>query len=145
MAKIVAAITMSVDGYITGPDDGPGKGLGDGGERLHYVGTHPCFLSPTVERRAGEPHLLHPGYRRHGWWHDAPGFRFGGNGLRGRVGVNHLPLADFLNTILDTGLRLDHIEEPGEDDYAQAPISAGRPALTGRRRALWPCPTDGDD
>jgi dihydrofolate reductase len=29
-------ITMSVDGYITGPDDGPGKGLGEGGERLHY-------------------------------------------------------------------------------------------------------------
>jgi dihydrofolate reductase len=36
MAKVVAAITMSVDGYITGPDDGPGKGLGEGGERLHY-------------------------------------------------------------------------------------------------------------
>jgi dihydrofolate reductase len=27
---------MSVDGYITGPDDGPGKGLGEGGEQLHY-------------------------------------------------------------------------------------------------------------
>ena len=36
MAKIVAAITTSVDGYITGPNDGPDKGLGDGGERLHY-------------------------------------------------------------------------------------------------------------
>jgi dihydrofolate reductase len=36
MGQIVAAITMSVDGYITGPDDGPGKGLGTGGERLHY-------------------------------------------------------------------------------------------------------------
>jgi dihydrofolate reductase len=36
MPKIVAAITTSVDGYITGPDDGPGKGLGEGGERLHY-------------------------------------------------------------------------------------------------------------
>ncbi|MGH3040416.1 MAG: dihydrofolate reductase family protein [Gaiellaceae bacterium] len=36
MAKVVAAITTSVDGYITGPDDGPGKGLGEGGERLHY-------------------------------------------------------------------------------------------------------------
>jgi len=36
MTKITAAITMSVDGYITGPDDGPGKGLGEGGERLHY-------------------------------------------------------------------------------------------------------------
>jgi dihydrofolate reductase len=36
MAKVVAAITTSVDGYITGPGDGPGKGLGEGGERLHY-------------------------------------------------------------------------------------------------------------
>src|ERR1700751_913616 len=33
--KIVAGITVSVDGYITGPDDGPGCGLGVGGERLH--------------------------------------------------------------------------------------------------------------
>ncbi len=36
MPKVVAAITTSVDGYIAGPDDGPGKGLGEGGERLHY-------------------------------------------------------------------------------------------------------------
>ena len=36
MTKVVATITMSVDGYIAGPDDGPGKGLGEGGERLHY-------------------------------------------------------------------------------------------------------------
>jgi dihydrofolate reductase len=36
MAKIVAAITTSVDGYITGPNDGPDQGLGEGGERLHY-------------------------------------------------------------------------------------------------------------
>src|SRR5690606_28591008 len=27
---------ISLDGYIAGPDDGPGKGLGEGGERLHY-------------------------------------------------------------------------------------------------------------
>ena len=36
MATVVAAITISLDGYITGPNDGPGNGLGDGGERLHY-------------------------------------------------------------------------------------------------------------
>ena len=36
MGRVIASITTSVDGYITGPDDGPGKGLGEGGERLHY-------------------------------------------------------------------------------------------------------------
>ena len=33
---VVAQITTSLDGYIEGPNDGPGRGLGDGGERLHY-------------------------------------------------------------------------------------------------------------
>jgi hypothetical protein len=36
MGKVLAGITMSVDGFITGPGDGPGCGLGVGGERLHY-------------------------------------------------------------------------------------------------------------
>jgi dihydrofolate reductase len=36
MTKVVASITTSVDGYFTGPDDGPGCGLGVDGERLHY-------------------------------------------------------------------------------------------------------------
>jgi dihydrofolate reductase len=36
MSKVIASITTSVDGYITGPDDGPELGLGRGGERLHY-------------------------------------------------------------------------------------------------------------
>jgi dihydrofolate reductase len=36
MTIVVAAITISLDGYTTGPHDGPGRGLGDGGERLHY-------------------------------------------------------------------------------------------------------------
>ena len=36
MTKVAAGITISIDGYIAGPNDGPGRGLGDGGERLHY-------------------------------------------------------------------------------------------------------------
>lgn len=36
MSRVIASITTSVDGYVTGPDDGPGLGLGRGGERLHY-------------------------------------------------------------------------------------------------------------
>jgi len=35
MGDVLAGITMSVDGYIAAPNDGPGQGLGEGGERLH--------------------------------------------------------------------------------------------------------------
>ena len=35
MGKVVADITMSLDGFITGPDDVPGRGLGESGECLH--------------------------------------------------------------------------------------------------------------
>ena len=36
MSKVAAGITTSLDGYIAAPNDGPGRGLGEGGERLHY-------------------------------------------------------------------------------------------------------------
>jgi dihydrofolate reductase len=36
MGKVVGGMTMSMDGFVTGPNDRLGAGLGDGGERLHY-------------------------------------------------------------------------------------------------------------
>jgi dihydrofolate reductase len=35
MGKVVVDITMSLDGFIAGPNDGPELPLGEGGERLH--------------------------------------------------------------------------------------------------------------
>jgi dihydrofolate reductase len=51
MGKVLAGITTSVDGYVSGPDDGPGKGLGDGGERLHnwVFGGPWTYAEPTGE------------------------------------------------------------------------------------------------
>jgi dihydrofolate reductase len=56
MSKVLAGITMSVDGFITGPDDGPGCGLGVGGERLHYwvFGGPWSYDSPGRGEPAGE-------------------------------------------------------------------------------------------
>jgi dihydrofolate reductase len=34
MAKVIVALSMSLDGFIAGPDDGPEQGLGEGGMRL---------------------------------------------------------------------------------------------------------------
>jgi dihydrofolate reductase len=35
MSATVLYMSMSVDGFIAGPNEGPGNGLGDGGMRLH--------------------------------------------------------------------------------------------------------------
>ncbi|TDV41053.1 dihydrofolate reductase family protein [Actinophytocola oryzae] len=35
MGKVVIDISVSLDGYISGPNDRPDEGLGDGGDRLH--------------------------------------------------------------------------------------------------------------
>lgn len=46
MAKSVLYMSTSLDGFITGPDDGPGNGLGDGGLRLHDWLGEPVFGDP---------------------------------------------------------------------------------------------------
>ena len=35
MSATVLYMSMSLDGFIAGPNEGPGNGLGDGGDRLH--------------------------------------------------------------------------------------------------------------
>jgi hypothetical protein len=35
VSATVLYMSMSLDGFIAGPNAGPGNGLGDGGERLH--------------------------------------------------------------------------------------------------------------
>ena len=50
MDKVVIDMSMSLDGYVAGPDDSHGQGLGgNGGEHLHdwlFSGDEPCRLSP---------------------------------------------------------------------------------------------------
>ena len=35
MSRVTSEISMSLDGFITGPNEGVGNGMGDDGERLH--------------------------------------------------------------------------------------------------------------
>ncbi|MDQ1058541.1 dihydrofolate reductase [Arthrobacter globiformis] len=53
MSKAILYMSMSLDGYIAGPDDGPDNGLGTGGLRLHEwlgepVSDYPHFDPPGV-------------------------------------------------------------------------------------------------
>jgi ubiquinone/menaquinone biosynthesis C-methylase UbiE len=98
------------------------------GGKFVYVGTHPCFVTPYAERNPGADFVLHQGYRRRGWTSSGPGF---GQGIRPRVGVNHQTLADFLNAIIKSGLRLTNVDEPGDEDYPILfTIAAERPHTT---------------
>jgi hypothetical protein len=49
MTQVNAGITTSLDGYVTGPNDGPGRGLGEGEERLHYW----VFGGPMIHAAKG--------------------------------------------------------------------------------------------
>jgi ubiquinone/menaquinone biosynthesis C-methylase UbiE len=85
-----------------------------------YVGVHPCFVGPHslfVEGK-GVPQLHADWYRRPGRYEQAPGIST--TGLRSRVGATHLPLAKFLQSFVDAGFRLEHVEEPGTRDYPTA-------------------------
>ncbi|MBU2665939.1 dihydrofolate reductase family protein [Actinoplanes bogorensis] len=50
MAKVVADISVSLDGFVTGPDPGPGQGLGRGGEALHTW----AFQGDAIDRQVLE-------------------------------------------------------------------------------------------
>ncbi len=53
MGNVIADITMSLDGFVTGPDDRPGRGLGERGECLHnWVMGGPWRYDDQVRRFA---------------------------------------------------------------------------------------------
>jgi SAM-dependent methyltransferase len=84
--------------------------------RLVYVGLHPCFIGPhsCFVAAEGVP-TLHPGYRERRRYTEAPGIS--PEGLRAKVGAVHIPLGEFVQAFLDTGFRLERLEEVGERVY----------------------------
>ncbi len=88
------------------------------GGRFVYLGVHPCFGSPFVARgRAadidGIVAVVLPGYAQAGW---RPVPAESSDGVTAHVGINHQPLADFLNAVLGAGFALAEVHEPGAAD-----------------------------
>jgi dihydrofolate reductase len=52
MGKVVFNTSVSLDGFVAGPNDGPDNGLGDGGERLHD-----WVFNGSVEIALAEGHI----------------------------------------------------------------------------------------
>jgi len=67
MGKVVTELSMSLDGFVAGPNDGPERPLGDGGERLvqwSKEGSPFTFVTDGVEsairqakQAAGDKHV----------------------------------------------------------------------------------------
>lgn len=56
MGNTVLYMSMSLDGFITGPNDGPDNALGDGGHRLHTW----VLPDPEVDPKDAVEHLTGP-------------------------------------------------------------------------------------
>ena len=87
----------------------------------HFVSAllHQCFETPfttpfepveTDEGGAFKHHRVQR-YFDEGHWHS------GGTGVRGHVGAHHRTLSTYINTLLATGFRLTHIDEPRFTTY----------------------------
>lgn len=85
--------------------------LRPGGSAL-FACAHPCFNSPFIGRDKDGRFVVYPGYSTSGFFAESPAW---GDGVRSRVGMHHLPLADFLNAIIDSGLLVEEWNEAGRE------------------------------
>ena len=79
--------------------------------RFVYIGLHPCFIGPFVNRtseRADQQLRFSTGYGTTGWANRASG---DGSGLGGRVGFHHKTLASFFRAVADSGLNIRVLQE----------------------------------
>jgi dihydrofolate reductase len=116
MTLIIADISVSLDGFVTGPDPGPDNGLGTGGEALHTW----AFSDDPDDRRVLREATTHSGAvvlgRRlfdvvdgPGGWNDETGYGAGEVGKPAFVVVTSSPpesvrLTDLDWTFVTTGL-----------------------------------------
>lgn len=78
--------------------------------RLVCVGTHPCFIGPFARRNADNGTILvHPGYTDTSRRFEGPGL--GGEGVRAKAVVRHVPLAELVNKLGAAGLSLERADE----------------------------------
>ena len=80
------------------------------GKPFVYVGLHPCFVGPHAWVHNTTVPELHPGYFETGWRTEGPGIWT--EGLRAKVGENHLPLGEFIQSFVDAGFALERFDEP---------------------------------
>ena len=72
MGKVTFNMTMSLDGFVAGPNDSPANGLGDGGEALfqwYFSGDTELHISegtPALKVSAQSAELIKESFKRYG-------------------------------------------------------------------------------
>jgi len=123
-AVVAAFIHSDVDDWA-GVLGEVGRVLRPGG-RCISIGIHPCFVGPFSRRPGAGPPQLYPGYRRTARTWRGPGL--GPHGVWRRVGGRHVPLAALVNAFIAAGLAVEHLAEPGPEDFPRnLAIVARRP------------------
>lgn len=82
--------------------------LRPGGVFVH-VGVHPCFCGGFADRSDPLAVVIRPGCRDVHWTRQS----WTADGVRDKVGAQHLPLPDLLEAFLDAGLRFERFAEGG--------------------------------
>ena len=77
------------------------------GGRFATVAVHPCFAGPTASWTDDGGVSIGPGYH-------STERRFVGSGVRLRVGVRHVPLAELLTKLSGAGFHIDRVVETGQ-------------------------------
>ena len=91
--------------------------LRSGGALVAY-GVHPCFNGPHVVYEDDGRRTVYRTYRQTGWHTEMPWWAE--DGIRRRIGMSHLTLADYLNAIVGSGLVAERFEEPAGYDIPHA-------------------------
>jgi len=94
--------------------------LRPGGVFVH-VGVHPCFCGGFADRSNVDAVVIRPGYLDGHWTTNS----WTTQGLRDKVGAQHLPLPALLNAFVDAGLSLQEFTEGG----ATCPVTLAVKAL----------------